>query len=102
MLPQASHVRAEAGEYQQALEDYKAGGDAASMVRILLGPLQQPDAAAELARHAGNQAALRQVADYLLSADQPQVCSLSLLQSASADSVASLINVSDLARNSGN
>ena len=61
------------GEYQQALEDYRAAGDAASIVRILLGPLQRPSSAADLARHFGSQAALRQVADHMLATAQPQV-----------------------------
>ena len=71
-------VCTEAGEYAQALQDYKAAGDAASIVRILLGPLQRPDSAADMARHSGNEAALRQVADHMLAVKQPQVCSLPL------------------------
>ena len=68
-----AYAAAEAGDYTRAFEEYKAAGDAAAIVRLLLGPLQQPGSAADLARHSGSKAALRQVADHLLQGNQPAV-----------------------------
>ena len=64
---------AEAGDWPGALEDYQAAGDAAAIVRILLGPMQRPEEACEIARHSGNQAALQQAAAYLLQTGNHEV-----------------------------
>ena len=50
-------------------------------MRILLGPMQRPEEACEVAKHSGNEAALRQAADYLLQAGHHEV-SLMLLSHA--------------------
>ena len=43
------------------------------MVRLLLGPLQRPEEACQLAQHSGDESALCQAAEYLLGSGQHEV-----------------------------